>query len=114
MYGWIITKDLLWDENPEWNKEHDMKNNKGTIGPSGTILDKGTIVTMGKKFRMKDDDGEIYYEGMIFETDMSETTGFEPLDEFGMPNAGCVSIEYLENGRWVRLYSIYGFKMMGV
>ena len=103
MYGWIITKDLLWDEDSEWNKRHGMKNNKGTIGPSGTILDKGTIVTMGKKFRLKDDDGEIYYEGMIFESDMTETTGFEPLDEFGMPNAGCTSIEYLENGKWVPL-----------
>ena len=103
MYGWIITKDLLWDKDPILNKEYDIRNDKGTIGPSGTILDKGTIVTMGKKFRMKDDDGEIYYEGMIFETDKTETTGFEPLDDFGEPNAGCTSIEYLENGKWVSL-----------
>ena len=103
MYGWVITKDLLWNEDPVSSREYKMRNDKGTVGPKGTILDKGTIVTMGKKFRMKDDDGFVYYEGMIFETDMSETTGFEPLDEFGSPNAGCTSIEYMENGKWVEL-----------
>ena len=50
-------------------------------------------------FRMKDDDGKLYYEGVIF----GEYTGFEPLDDFGMPNAGCTIIEYNVNGKWERL-----------
>ena len=39
---------------------------------------------------MKDDDGETYYEGEIY----GDFTGFEPLDNYGMPNAGCTSIWY--------------------
>ena len=30
--------------------------------------------------------------------------GFEPLDQFGTPNAGCTEIRYLEKGgKWVTL-----------
>ena len=57
-------------------------------------LDKCTI-----PFRMYDDDGELYYEGKMSE----ECEGFEPLDDFGMPNAGCTEIRLLEKGKWVRL-----------
>ena len=48
---------------------------------------------------MKDDDGNLYYEGLIF----GDYMGFEPLDEFGMPNAGCTIIEYNIKGKWERL-----------
>ena len=47
------------------------------------------------KFRMLDDDGEIYYEGVS-----SYSCSFEPLYDFGMPNDGCTDIQYLENGKW--------------
>ena len=39
-------------------------------------------------FKMYDGDGELYYEGVI----SGKYSGFEPLDDFGRPNAGCVSI----------------------
>jgi hypothetical protein len=39
---------------------------------------------------MKDDDGITYYEGEIY----GDYDGFEPLDDFGTPNAGAVSIWY--------------------
>ena len=50
------------------------------------------------KFRMKDGDGEVYYEGRSDEED------FDPLDDLGTPDAGCTSIEYLQpNGEWQEL-----------
>lgn len=41
------------------------------------------------QFRMYDDDGMLYYEGKA-----DEDASFEPLDDFGMPNAGCTYIKY--------------------
>ena len=44
----------------------------------------------GVTFQMFDDDMNLYYEGKI----VGDYTGFEPLDDFGIPNAGCTSIWY--------------------
>jgi len=41
------------------------------------------------------DDGELYYEGTLF----GRYGGFEPLDDFGTPNAGCTMIKI--NGKWL-------------
>jgi hypothetical protein len=55
---------------------------------------------LGERFRMKDDDGQVYYHGRI----AGDYDGFEPLDDFGAPNAGCTSIEYRgTNGGWEQL-----------
>ena len=89
-YGWLITEDLLDD------------GEAGISGPPGLKdemlerLKKGK----GKLFRMSDDDGEVYYKGRFIGDNNSDE--FEPLDDFGMPNAGCVSIEYYEHKKgWV-------------
>ena len=48
-----------------------------------------------------DDDGILYYKGYLYGDDAD---GFEPLDDFGMPNAGCVDIKYKSNnGEWESL-----------
>lgn len=52
------------------------------------------------KFRMYDDDGELYYEG--YSNDSDSEKAFEPLDHFGMPNAGCTEIRY-----WEQRYDYY-------
>jgi hypothetical protein len=44
------------------------------------------------RFKMYDDDGELYFEGRM------ETPDFHPLDDFGMPGYGCTEIKYSENG----------------
>jgi len=57
--------------------------------------------TKGKKlykFRMFDDDGNLYYEGLS-----TCNSSFAPLDDYGMPNAGCTEIRYFESGRWETL-----------
>ena len=72
-YRWKITKDRV-DTGAE-----------GTEGPRN--LDP-TIKDNPARFSMYDDDGECYYEGMIY----GDYDGFEPLDGFGTPNAGCTEI----------------------
>ena len=84
-YAWIIDEDRIGDGT-----------DAGVSGPRGRCAipkDK----TSGVRFRMKDDDGEVYYIGRLF----GEFDGFEPLDDFGTPNAGCTSIEMREaDGHW--------------
>ena len=81
---WTITKDLI---------DGDAV---GVSGPQGSTLTiEGIKAHPGAtRFRLKDDDGEVYYEGILVGGE-----GFEPLDDFGMPNAGCSSIELWEKAR---------------
>jgi hypothetical protein len=77
-YFWKITKvhlDSLKDE----------------VGVSNAFLNDGTdsIKDNPSRFSMYDDDDNCYYEGMIY----GEYDGFEPLYNFGMPNAGCTYIK---------------------
>lgn len=76
-YRWKITKVHL----------EGCEDEKGTEGPR---LHDPTIEDNRQHFVMKDDDGETYYEGEIY----GDYDGFEPLDDFGRPNAGCARIYY--------------------
>lgn len=82
MNGWIIDKDLLADET---EKAPSNSNAVGMTGPRGY---KGDGSELKCAFRMYDDDKYLYYEGR------SAEVGLEPLDDFGMPNAGCTYIMY--------------------
>ncbi len=86
-YHWVINRDLITDP------EHDV-DEAGTHGPSGTELNAEQIEKhpLGKAFLMRDADGETYYEGIYVGPD--DETLFAPLDDFGMPNAGCTEIAY--------------------
>jgi hypothetical protein len=62
----------------------------------------------GEQFRMYDDDDELYYEGRwVADPDVPDEAfeGFEPLDCFGAPNAGCTRLDYRNDatGEWARL-----------
>jgi hypothetical protein len=75
-YRWVITKDYISEGE-----------DKGVQGPRDA---DPNLKTNRSHFVMKDDDGEVYYEGDIY----GEYDGFEPLNDFGMPNAGATSIWY--------------------
>lgn len=99
LYGWIITRDYLFEENEKHPVEGiENKSDVGIIGGSDTKYTKEEILSKGVLFRMKDDDGELYYEGKLL-----GGYGFEPLDDFGTPNAGCTSIWYKEKMKWVEV-----------
>jgi len=99
-FGWIIDKDTIADTSapPATNL-----NAVGLTGPRD-IAEEVTVrlkAGEGRRFRMKDDDGEVYYEGRIILLDDADPEAeFGPMDNFGAPNAGCTSIEYFENGKW--------------
>ena len=95
MNAWTITKDNIAEPiaRPGTNC-----NAVGIVGGSrGARLTAQQIIEHpdAKRFRMLDDDGEIYYEGFLVGDE------FAPLDNFGEPNAGCTSIQVQENGAWI-------------
>ena len=87
-YYWIIEKDFILANG---------YTSTGIEGPSNAPVP--TKFNNGAEFRMLDDDENIYYTGKIF----GDYDGFEPLDDFGMPYAGCVDIQYKEDGKWTSL-----------
>tara|TARA_R110000787_G_scaffold51479_1_gene121985 strand:- start:151 stop:414 length:264 start_codon:yes stop_codon:yes gene_type:complete len=72
VYNWEITRDYV--DGAE----------TGLTGPRN----KSRHTANETAFRMFDDDGDLYYAGTIW----GDFEGFEPLDDFGMPNAGCTQI----------------------
>lgn len=88
-YAWIITKN------------HIEGQEKSVVGPrdAGDNFIKHLNESMGETFKMFDDDGELCYVGRI----IGDYDGFEPLDDFGMPNAGCTYIQYKQDGKWETL-----------
>ena len=93
-YAWRITDDKITypdtTENPF----------DGLEGPRGCTIPEAAVKEGPKeKFRMRDDDGNIYCEGII----IGQFDGFEPLDDFGMPGLGCTEIQYLLDNGWETL-----------
>lgn len=92
-YGWIIDKDHIGPEI--------FGDDTGTIGPGNVsdniraLLEAGA----GERFRMLDDDGELYYEGRIILPPLDHPSwndgelNFRPISDFGV-GAGCTSIQY--------------------
>ena len=73
-YNWVITHDFVEDGLEI-----------GLSGPSNKLRHTDNETA----FRMFDDDGKLYYAGTIW----GDYDGFEPLDDFGMPSAGCTEIQ---------------------
>jgi len=89
-YAWIVTWDHLDEKKVE------------VIGPSDATPEqiKELKSGVGEEFQMFDDDGILYYTGRI----IGDYSGFEPLDDYGEPNAGAVDIKYKnDKGEWETL-----------
>lgn len=96
-YGWIVDRD------------HIDTGAAGTHGPRD-ITDEAIEQLnhgQGLKWRVRDDDGELYYSGRLVLAggrglaDGYDSELFGPLDDFGAPNAGATAIEYQSpGGRW--------------
>ena len=80
-YRWKITRDKIDDGR--------------AVGIEGPRDLDPTIKANPTPFTLHDDDGILYYHGMIY----GEFDGFEPLDDFGMGYAGCTGIKY--KGEWL-------------
>lgn len=99
MYAWIINRDHLHAASPET-----FTSEVGTIGPRNVTPDQEAALHRGEgtAFRMRDDDGELYYSGRFLGDSESEEA-FAPLDDFGTPNAGATTIEYYRAGKWEQI-----------
>jgi hypothetical protein len=75
---WVITKDVIGEGVP-----------KHLLHPNA----KG-----GTKFRLKDDDGELMYEGRFY-GDSRSMEAFSPLN-WAQSNVGATEIWYLEGNKW--------------
>lgn len=96
-YGWIITRDLAASDL--------VPSRVGTAGPRSLHANLHGRLQEGQgiRFRLRDGDGELIYEGR-FLGDANSEDGFAPLDDFGEPDAGCTSIAYKrDGGKWVQL-----------
>ena len=84
---WIVTYDHL---------------DKVELEAIGAILVDEVDIDVDRctvNFRLYDDDGILYYEGR-----MCPNCDFEPLDDYGTPNAGCTRIDVQSNnGQWQTL-----------
>lgn len=73
--NWVITKD------------HDVVNDCKNATPEQ--IERLKIAGYTEPFKMFDDDGILYYSGLT-----KKDADFDPLDDFGTPNAGCTEIQY--------------------
>lgn len=98
-YAWQVTYDHL---------DHRRADVSGPSNASQELLaELAEAVILGRSswkpeddvewFRMYDGDGILYYTGVrTGQPDPHGSEGgFEPLDDYGTPNAGCTSISYL-------------------
>jgi hypothetical protein len=82
---WVITKDLLF--NPQFDSHPIVgKGRYGLIYESPE--DPKLIELMPHTFRLRDDDGILYYEGRT-----NDDSSFDPLD-WAMNYAGCTRLEF--------------------
>ena len=117
VYGWLITHDSIAEED---ETAPSNSNAKGMTGPRNIGQDHAetlrSVASAGyskyqgesvRKFKIYDDDGELYYTGLYIGPDDGDLgdDAFGPLDDFGMPNAGATEIRYLnrETGEYETL-----------
>lgn len=102
-YAWMVTEDHLYEG------LSDEKSSVGVSGPSDAPAELLIQLAQGKgiRFQMKDDDGILYYRGRFVSSvdpDATSEEAFGPLEDYGTPNAGAVTIEYRhKNGIWETL-----------
>lgn len=80
---WIITEDFV--ENGE------------AVGVASIGFDDAGHPELPVLFQMYDGDDNLCYEGQMV------TAEFDPLDDFGQPNAGCTKLLFDEGDGWQEL-----------
>lgn len=105
MTAFKITRDFIADKDAPRGTN---LNASGVMGPRGMSDNDAARLNAGEgiKFRLLDDDRNVYYHGRRLETSDSDAfydseTELAPLDCFGLPNAGCtIQEEKNADGKW--------------
>jgi hypothetical protein len=98
---WEIDKDYINTEEGDINR----------VGVTGETANIGFGLIMPEwidlprnapkvRFRMKDDDGQVYYEGWLHNDD--ECLNQDAALHYGRADAGCTTIEVKLGGKWVQ------------
>ena len=86
----------MWKIDRDYISEKDEVSRVGSEGADWATLNQGEKI----RFRLKDDDGEIYYGGWLL--DDEDCINQESALNYGMYDAGCTTIEVKRNGEWVQ------------
>ncbi len=103
-YAWRIDKDTIsgtpipgtiaqTNEAGTWGDQNGVHRHINGKGHPCTIPDSEFTVP----FRIKDGDGEVYYEGKMTHALADSHQILMPLDDFAMPNAGATDLEIWSN-----------------
>lgn len=99
-YAWVITRSYIEDSVPdsvEYGTEA-ARRDVNVAGPHGATDEQIDLARHeGVPFKIFDDDGIRYYEGRFWASDgdgADSEYAFGPLDDYGTPNAGAVTIKY--------------------
>ena len=93
---WIITRDKLFEDGCDITPSRANKVKSRNFNQDYFYLQE--LV----KFKLFDDDGELYYEGMMTKKYLESEDPFGPLD-WAMADSGCTYLEYYEDGEWKQL-----------
>lgn len=113
MKAWKITKDLMAEAYSDQNHTGTWGNFYGTClirdGKVKGVTQKGESVCpdvpMPVKFRITDDDGEVYYHGEMTAELADSYDVLRPLDDFATPNDGATTMEFMKDGKWEAINS---------
>lgn len=99
-YAWVITRDHLYEDSVK-DGDLSMDDESGTAGPHGaTDAQIAQVLKSGFVFMIYDDDDILYYTGKFLDFTLKEDNVMHsdwlmaPLDDYGEPNAGAVTIKY--------------------
>lgn len=98
-YAWRINYDHLEGEHVDINGPHNATATQLGILAHPRLNDHLDNLT---RFRIYDDDGELYFSG-YFLGDSESEEAFGPLDDFGAPDSGATEIRYLRGDEWETL-----------
>jgi hypothetical protein len=73
-----------------WKIDKDYIDDGESIGVEGPHDLDAAVKDNPQGFTLYDDDDNAYYHGWLY----GDYMGFEPVDDFGMPNAGAVHIKF--------------------
>lgn len=87
--GWVIDRDYI-------SRENDLSRAGLTSRGWNSDISAQALV----RFRLLDDDGEIYYGGSLVDDD--ECMSQDAALAFGANDAGCTHIQVKRDGKWIQ------------
>ncbi len=87
---WMITRDVLFEKTV-------LGGTKSEVGRCSSDYNSEKMSTNFHPFRLLDDDGHLYYEGICDTND--DVNAFGPLDYY-IYHSGCTEIQYKTQTGW--------------